>query len=281
MFADLHLHTFFSDGTYSPEELASHAKAKELSVVSLTDHDTVEGCPRMAAACESFGLEFIPGVELTVEFQDHELHLLAYYVDIENASLLGELDRYQKVRQERIREMVGRLNDMDVRIKAESVFELANCNAPGRPHIARTLVKEGVCSSLDAAFEKYLKRNRPAWVPKSKMSAEDAIHLVHQAGGAAVLAHPGLNRCDDLIPQLVEHGLDGIECVHSRHSTTAMEHYLDLAENSNLLITGGSDCHGMNKGQPLIGTVKLPYAFVAKLKARVKRLAGGGPASAS
>jgi hypothetical protein len=277
MFADLHLHSSFSDGTYSPEELAAYAVRYGLGVVALTDHDSVEGCEPMARACLRRGLEFVPGTELTAELDGHELHLLGYYVDTRHPRLLRALARFQEVRQNRIREMVGRLNRLNVPLAAETVFALANCRAPGRPHVARALVQGGFCTNLDEAFERYLKKRRPAWVPKYKMSALEAIELIHQAGGVAVLAHPGLNSVDDLIPDLVAAGMDGIECFHTKHSTATTEHYLLVAEQYGLLVTGGSDCHGMSKGKPLIGTIRLPYDYLPPLKAR-HRLRQPGPA---
>ncbi len=266
MFADLHLHTHFSDGTYSPEELASHGKRHALAAMALTDHDTVEGCPRMAAACAKEGMEFISGTELTAEFKGCELHLLAYCLDINNEKLVTEVSRFQTARQDRIREMVAQLNKIGIPLKADAVFAIANCRSPGRPHIARALVQAGLCGSLDEAFERFLKINRPAWVPKAKMPAPETIALIHQADGLAVMAHPGLNRTDGIIPELVEAGLDGIECFHPKHSATASQHYLQIADKYQLLVTGGSDCHGANKGRPLIGSVKLPYQYVEKLK---------------
>lgn len=268
MFADLHLHTNFSDGTYTPEELASEGKRHGLSTLALTDHDTVEGCVRMDKACKIHGIEFISGSELTAEIHGIELHLLAYFVDLQNQKLLTEVGRFQVVRQNRIREMVEKLNEINVPLKADAVFAIANCRSPGRPHVARALVQAGLCGSLDEAFERFLKANRPAWVPKCKMSALEAISLVHQAGGVAVMAHPGLNRTDEIIPELVQAGLDGLECFHSKHSNATARHYLGLAEKFQLLVTGGSDCHGMNKGKPLIGSVKLPYEHVVRLKER-------------
>jgi hypothetical protein len=267
-YADLHLHTNFSDGTYTPEELVSHGRRHGFAALALTDHDTVEGCARMAVACQAAGIEFISGTELTAEINGIELHLLAYCVDLDNQKLLSEVGRFQIVRQNRIREMVARLNHLNIPLQADAVFAIANCRSPGRPHVARALVQAGLCSSLDEAFERFLKTNRPAWVPKSKMSAVDAINVIHNAGGVAVMAHPGLNRTDDIIPELVAAGLDGIECFHSKHSTSVSQHYLELADEHHLLVTGGSDCHGMNKGKPLIGTIKLPYQHVEKLKER-------------
>jgi len=270
MFADLHLHTFFSDGTFTPEELVARASQIGFRAIALTDHDTLEGCARAAAACAAAQMEFIPGTELTAEHANVEVHILAYLVDTQNKVLLARIAEFQAVRQERIREMVAALNRQGIPLKAEAVFALANCKSPGRPHVARALVKEKLIGNLDEAFEKYLKKGRPAWIPKTKMSALEAVELIHQAGGLAVMAHPGLNRTDEIIPDLVDAGLDGIECFHTKHSTAMAERYLEFAEKYHLLVTGGSDCHGFSKIKPLIGTIKLPYAYVQRLYAAKK-----------
>lgn len=268
MFADLHLHTQFSDGTYTPEELAGHGRRVGLAAMALTDHDTVEGCERMAAACAAQEIEFVPGTELTAEADGTEFHLLGYFLDTSNAKLLRETAKFQTVRQNRIREIVARLNAHEVPLRAETVFEIANCKSPGRPHVGRALVQGRFCASMEEAFHRFLKKDRPAWVPKFKISALDAIELIHGAGGLAVMAHPGLNRTDSIIPALVEAGMDGIECFHSKHSKKDSEHYLKIAGEYNLLITGGSDCHGMSKGRPLIGRVKLAEKYFNALKER-------------
>jgi predicted metal-dependent phosphoesterase TrpH len=224
----------------------------------------------MARACAEQGLEFIPGAELTAEVEGAELHLIGYLIDTSNPRLLTETAQFQAVRQDRIREMVARLNKLNIPLAAEAVFALANCRSPGRPHVGRALVQAGFCATLDEAFDRFLKKHKPAWVPKHKISARDAIELVHQAGGLAVLAHPGLNRHDEVIPGLVADGLDGIECYHSKHTPSACEHYVQVAQEYDLLITGGSDCHGLNKGKPLIGSIKLPYQHVQQLKDRAR-----------
>lgn len=274
MFADLHLHTNFSDGTYTPEELAAHGKRVGLAAMALTDHDTVEGCERMATACAGLEIEFIAGTELTAEVDGTELHLLGYFLDTKNPKLLAETGKFQTVRQDRIREMVARLNEHNIPLRAETVFEIANCRSPGRPHVGRALIREKFCKSMDEAFERFLKKGKPAWVPKFKISALDAIELIHGAGGLAVMAHPGLNRTDSIIPGLVEAGMDGIECFHSKHPPKTSEHYLQLAAKYNLLVTGGSDCHGLSKGKPLIGSVKLAekYFVALKEKANLKKV---------
>jgi len=268
MFADLHLHTFFSDGTFTPEELVERASKLGFAAIALTDHDTVEGCGRAAAACAAANTEFISGTELTAEHADTEVHILAYFVDTQNQALLTRIAGFQSVRQSRIREMVAALNKLGIPLKAESVFALANCKSPGRPHVARAMVKEKLIGNLDEAFERYLKKGRPAWVPKTKMSALEGVELIHQAGGLAVMAHPGLNRTDEIIPDLVTAGLDGIECFHTKHSTAMSERYLEIAEKYNLLVTGGSDCHGFSKNKPLIGTIRLPSEYIQKLRGK-------------
>ncbi len=275
-FADLHLHTKFSDGTFTPEELAGHGARLGFAALALTDHDSVEGCARMAAACGAAGIEFIPGAELTAEHRDTEVHILGYFLDTENRMLREKIAGFQAVRQNRVREMVAALNKLGVPLQAEAVFALANCRSPGRPHVARALVKERLIGNLDEAFDKFLKKGRPAWVPKTKVSALESVGLIHQAGGLAVMAHPGLNRTDEIIPDLVDAGLDGIECFHTKHSTVMSERYLEIAEKHHLLVTGGSDCHGFSKGRPLIGGIKLPYQHVEKMKQAV---AGKKPAT--
>jgi predicted metal-dependent phosphoesterase TrpH len=246
---DLHLHTYFSDGTFSPEEVAAQAQSVGLAAIALTDHDTVEGCVRAAAACQASGIEFVPGVELTAEQGGAEIHVLGYCIDISSPRFLTEVARFQTVRQDRIREIVAKLNRLGVPLEADAVFGLANCKAPGRPHVARALVNAKLCGSLDEAYERFLKKNRPAWVPKHKMSAAEAIRLIREAGGVAAMAHPALNDADDSIPAMVDDGLEGLECYHTKHSPADSAHYLELARKYNLLVTGGSDCHGTSKGR--------------------------------
>jgi len=269
--ADLHLHTHFSDGTYSPEELASHARAQGLDAVALTDHDSVEGCERMETACTKEGLEFIPGAELTAEVTGQEVHILGYWMDLSFERLRVELQHSQGVRQQRVREMVTQLNDNGVSLSVSLVLSLAQCEAPGRLHVARALVQQGFARDHDQAFDKFLKRGRPGFVPKARMKAQDAVGLIREAGGVAVLAHPGLYRNDSLIGKLKDAGIDGLECWHTCHSPEVSENYSRKAADLDLVATGGSDCHGMAKGQPLIGRVKLPYPQVEALRARRSR----------
>ena len=270
-FADLHLHTFFSDGTFSPEELAQRAQAQGLHILALTDHDTVEGCARMAAACTELGLEFIAGTELTAECEGVEVHILGYFLDAGHEPFLTALRHFQSVRQNRLGEIVQRLNGAGIPLSLAAVQQLAGCNSPGRPHVARALVEAGFAADFDAAFERFLKKGRVAFVGKARMGVAEAIGLIHGAGGTAVLAHPGLYRNDGLIPKIAKFGLDGLECWHTKHSTNQSTNYAALATRLNLVATGGSDCHGMAKNQPLVGTVRVPAVQVEQLAARRPR----------
>ena len=266
--ADLHLHTHFSDGTFSPEELAARAQGHGFNALALTDHDTLDGCARMALACADHGIEFIPGAELTADVDGKEVHILGYWLDAGSTRLTGELRRFQAARQQRIHDSVARLNAAGIALQVENVLAIANCASPGRPHLARALVEAGHANDYDHAFERYLKKGRVAFVPKARMTAAEAVQLIHGAGGAAVLAHPALYRNDGLLPKIVEAGIDGIECWHTRHSESATNNYIRLAAELGLVATGGSDCHGLAKGTPLIGSVKLPYTHVEALAAR-------------
>ena len=285
MFADLHLHTLHSDGTYTPAELVAAAVRHGLSLIALTDHDTLEGCAETAELAARAGLGFVPGTEITAEIQGRELHILGYFVDAAHPDLARELTRAQSIRQERVREMVRRLNARGVAIDPESVFELARCKAPGRPHVARALVGAGLCASLDEAFERYLKKHRPGWVPKEKIAAARAIELIHGAGGLAVMAHPGLNHDDTMIAKLARLGIDGLECFHPRHGAGAAERYEGIARELGLLVTGGSDCHGESKNRPTMGTVRIPLALVDTLRAQLGKprvpVVGGHPVPAT
>ncbi len=284
MFADLHLHTVYSDGTHTPEEVVDLAASFGLQAVAVTDHDTVEGCAAADRACQRLGLQFLPATELTCELDDAELHLLAYGIDTAHAELRAALGRFQQARQNRIREMVARLNALGIPLDADTVFALANCRSPGRPHVGRALVAGGFCANVDVAFERFLKRHRPAWVPKYKIGAADAIALIHRAGGLAVMAHPALSRLDPRIADLVRMGLDGLECYHTKHDARGVARYLSLAHLHGLLVTGGSDCHGSAKNKPTLGTVRLPFRYVERLRTALadqrRRTPGPEPALA-
>jgi predicted metal-dependent phosphoesterase TrpH len=271
--ADLHLHTHYSDGTESPFEVVARAAKLHLNVVAVTDHDTLEGVAEAMEAGRNFGVEVVPGVEITAQFHQQELHLLAYFSSEEregegwlDSQLEKELEKYAQFRRDRAEAIVKRLNALGISITMEDVRQQAvsnlnieeesNSGTLGRPHVAAALVAGKHVSSIDEAFNEFLKKGRPAWVDKERVEAGDIIGIVQKAGGIVALAHPGLLRDGNVPSKLVSEGIDGVEVYHSRHTNAQSLRFRSLAEEKGLLITGGSDCHGMLKGEPLMGRVQ-------------------------
>ncbi len=269
-FADLHLHTRYSDGSYAPEELVREAARLQFAAIAVTDHDTLDAVPESLLAGEEFDVEVIAGVELTCRVESREIHMLGYlFGDAwKNESLHAVLDHSKRVREQRTSQFVDKLNELGVPLTLQDVLSCSDCGTMGRPHVAIALHRRGFVRSVDEAFERYLKRGRPAFVDRYRMTAAEAIGHIKRAGGVAVLAHPGLNKVDDRIHEFVDQGMDGLEVWHSRHTVAQSAHYLKLTEQLGLLATGGSDDHGDIRGKPLLGTVKVPYERVEALKER-------------
>lgn len=265
-FADLHLHTLFSDGTYSAQELIAQATRHGLSAIAVVDHDTVGGIESAANAAEGKGIEVLPGIELTSEYDGLEIHILGYLIDYKRADLLERLDFLRNNRIERVYKIVARLEDMGVRLDVQSIFDLAKNGSVGRLHVARAMLKEGLVDSVQEAFRRYIGDKCPAYIAGFRFSPQEAIEVIKDTGGIPVLAHPYILGRDDLIPQFVNCGLMGLEVYYPEHSQSMVNFYLDIAKKFNLLVTGGSDCHGYAKAEIQIGSVKIPYALVDKLK---------------
>lgn len=270
-FADLHIHTFYSDSTSSPEEVVNEAISAGLSCIAITDHDTIDGIGPTVKLAKEKGLEVLAGIELSTEINGKDLHLLAYCFDPKDPELLKVIAQAQDGRIERIKKMIAKLKDLGVdNIDFEEVRVLAQSKSLGRPHLATVLKSKGWVTDLSQAFHKYLGEDAPAYVPKFKLSPFDAIKLVRDAGGVAVLAHPMVTNRDELLPVLVEAGLQGIEVYYPNYPPVAIEYYEKLARKYNLLMTGGSDAHGKAKTNTYIGRAKIPYELVEKLKAAAK-----------
>lgn len=265
-FADLHLHTHFSDGTFTPEELVERAIRAKLSCICVTDHDTVVGInPTIAASAES-EIEVLSGIELSAEYEGKEIHILGYLIDQDDPKLLTELEVLRTRRINRVYKMVEKLNALGLGLASQSVFDLAGNATVGRLHIARSLVKEGLVCSIYEVFQKYLGDNGPAYVLGFRFSPKDAIKFIKSFGGVPVLAHPYILESDELILEFAKAGLMGLEVYYPEHSQGMTNFYLDIAKKNNLLVTGGSDCHGKAKPQVRIGSIKIPYDLVDKLK---------------
>ncbi|MBF0483248.1 MAG: PHP domain-containing protein [Candidatus Omnitrophica bacterium] len=271
-FADLHLHTNYSDSSLSPEEVVNQAKAAGIECIAITDHDTVEAVPLAVEAGKKCGVEIIPGIELSSEINGREVHILGYMFDYQNPKVLDLFNMMQNERMERMKKMVGKLKELGINnIEFEEVCALTKTNAVGRAHLARLLLQKKWVSYIGEAFDKYLSEGKPVYFPKYKMTPYEAIDLVRKANGVAVLAHPAVTRVDELIPSFAEAGLKGIEIFYPMVSKTGMDYYNGLAKKYNLIATGGSDTHGVIKPDIYIGLIKLPYENVEQLKAAVGR----------
>lgn len=255
MHADLHMHSTASDGTDAPEALGPLAAEAGLSAIALTDHDTTDGLDRCAAGCEAAGIDFITGVELSVDpgGPAGTLHLLGYFIRPDEPALLAVTETVRSARSSRNPRMIAALNDLGLELTESEVAAQASGEIIGRPHIAAAMVARGYVHSIDEAFHRYIGRGGAAYVRRDLMPAERAIDAIHAADGLAVLAHPIQLACRDdaqlerTLRRLVDAGLDGIEAFHSDHDRAAIRRYLDFAERFNLLVTGGSDYHGRRK----------------------------------
>lgn len=271
-FADLHLHTEFSDGTYTPSELVSKSKKAGLSAIAVVDHDTVSGVASVQEEAKTKDLEVLSGIELSAEYNGMEIHILGYLLDYENKGLLERLEKLRSARVERIYKIVDKLKDMGITIDPQSIFDIAGKGTVGRLHVARALLKERKASSLYEVFQKYIGDKSPAYVLGFKFSPKEAIKLIKDAGGIPVLAHPYTIHDDELVNKFIEDGLAGLEVYYPEHSQSMINFYLDLAKKRGLLVTGGSDCHGSAKPDIKIGAIKIPYELVEKLKEAKEKL---------
>jgi hypothetical protein len=240
---DLHLHTTASDGLLNPSELVQLAQKHHLNAIAITDHDTTDGIAEAQQAAAGAPV-IIPGIELSAVEGDADVHMLGYYIRLDNSDFQSKLSQFQSDRLDRGYGMVEKLAALGKPIEWERVLTLANGGAVGRPHVARALVEAGHVGSVAEAFQLYLYTGGPAYVARPRLSPEAAVELIHQAGGVAVLAHPALvPEYDKLIERLIPSGLDGVEVVHPKNPQIARANLRGIAVRHNLIITGGSDFH--------------------------------------
>jgi predicted metal-dependent phosphoesterase TrpH len=266
---DLHTHTTASDGQCTPAELAATASACGVRVLGVTDHDTVGGCHASADACRRLGIEFVTGIEITAVVDGLDVHMLGYFLDPLFQPLLSFLAEQRTLRIHRIEEMIDRLASQGVRLDRDAIIGPAwadTSKAIGRPSIARALVAAGHVADANEAFDRWLAHGRAAFVPRVGPPPDQVIAAIHEAGGLASLAHPGLLNHDDWIPGYARAGLDALEAYHSEHDADETSRYVALANDLDLVLTGGSDYHGdaSHGGQP--GSVSLPVADYVRLK---------------
>ena len=261
---DLHAHTTFSDGTRSPEALVARAVEKHLAALGVTDHDTVEAIPRARAAAGS-SLELVPGIEISTAFEGADLHVLGYYLNPDHGPLRERLEAFQTERRDRALAIVDRLRELGVPVDLDHVLQLAGPGVVGRPHVAEAMVRAGLVTDFDQAFERYLGTQAPAYVPRPAFSPGEAIALIHAADGVSVLAHPGPQMPDSVIERLHEAGLRGIEVWHPQHGGSTVRRYQALAQRLGMLVTGGSDFHGEHRSLDL-GELPVPITVLDPLK---------------
>lgn len=267
MKADLHIHSTASDGTLSPTELLQRAHAREVKVLGLADHDTVDGLSEAHMAADRLGIELLNAVELSAAADGRDVHVLAYHVDPEDPELLELLEALKASRRARAEKIVAALNDAGFEVPFDDVLRIADGGSLGRSHIARALVSAGHAENVRGAFEALIGRGKPFYVPKPSETPARVVERVRQLGAVPVLAHPGVTQVDDLIPEMVEAGMLGIEAYHADHTPEQRERYAAMALDLGLLRTGGSDFHGPDAPNPDIGSVGLPESCVEELLA--------------
>ncbi|SHH12721.1 hypothetical protein SAMN02745221_01745 [Thermosyntropha lipolytica DSM 11003] len=248
---DLHVHSNASDGALSPQAVIDKAIGIGLEGVAITDHDTVDGLHEAVLYNEKKNQNFlfIPGIELNTEYGSDEVHILGYFIDYNNELLQKRLLEIREERLERAKKMVDKLRSMGLAINFEQVKKLAQGDLIGRPHVALALTEEGYVFSIKEAFDKYIGKGRPGYVPRYKFEPEEALDLINKAGGISVLAHPGLIKEQKKVMEIIDMGVEGLEVYYPEHSDNQIKNYLYLAERKGLLVTGGSDFHGTGSGE--------------------------------
>lgn len=263
MRADLHVHSSASDGILAPAEVVDLAVAVGIDVLAIADHDTVAGLAEARAAAEDTSLTLVPAVELSAGVGDASVHVLGYFIDPDDERLLAHLADLRAARLRRARTMVDALAAEGFEVALDDVLRFARGASVGRPHVARALAEKGLVRDSDDAFTRLIGKGRPCYVAKDSRTPAEVVSVIRDAGGLAVLAHPGITRIDDAIPALVAEGLSGIEAYHSEHTPDQAERYAALARRFGLLVTGGSDYHGPGLAYAELGSADVPPAAVA------------------
>lgn len=272
---DLHSHSYISDGSLSPSELAEYARKMNLSAFALTDHDSADGLKEAQEAADKSDIEFVPGIEFSAVINEQNFHLLGLFIDFQNNVLESELQAIKEERNNRNRVMLKKLNDLGLDISMEDVLKYSGKGIVSRVHFAKALLEKGITSSYKDGFDRFLRNDGPAYVKRNSIQAKKAIDLIHLCGGVAVLAHPlsyklSDKNVDKLTKNLKDAGIDGIEVFYSTHSSAQTAFVKKLADKYSLLYSGGSDFHGESKpGLELgigYGSLSVPYTVYEKLK---------------
>lgn len=268
---DLHIHTSFSDGILSPEQVVDIAKSKKIDGIAITDHDTVDGLKSSIEYSKKIsGIIVIPGIEFSCIHDNDEVHILGYFIDYKSKDIIEATIELKENRINRGIEMINKINSLGMKLTLEEVKELSNNDFVGRPHIARALAKRGYFSDEKKAFDELLSRGKSAYVERKSLGIEEAINLIHKVNGIAILAHPGLLKNKETINYCIKNKIDGLEAIHSKHSKEDVTMLLEIGRKNKLIITGGSDCHGKKiNGDYLLGKYYINIDDIPSMKGRL------------
>lgn len=279
MKSDFHIHTYFSDGVYSPEKIVDTAIDVGLEVIALTDHDNILSYKVAQDYIKSKNkkLEVIQGVEINTLYKNYEVHILGYMMDTDNEDFKTLLKTQQNARIEQVNEIIDLLSKKEgIKIKFEDIKkQVAEGGSIGRPHIAKAITNAGGTANVIEAYAKYIHLDSPVYVPRKTVSPQDAVEIIYDAGGVPVIAHPhDIDIAETLIKELMTHGLRGIEAYHRKHSPACVEYFSSMAENLGLIVTGGSDFHAPNimNGQIILGKNFVPEWIYDKLMEEKRRI---------
>ncbi|MFQ5705856.1 MAG: PHP domain-containing protein [bacterium] len=265
-YADLHLHSNRSDGFCTPDQLVEKALEHNLKAIAIVDHDDISALEEAIPFGKEKGIEVIPGVELSVQHNNLEFHLLGYCFDLGNPELQAQLRLFKENRVQRARKIVNKLSKLGVAISFEEVIQRAGEGTVGRPHIAEVLLEQGCVFSFQDAFNRYLGSGKPAYEQNFRMDFITALRLVRGAGGICSIAHPALVLDDEMIYQLIKAGIEGIETIHPKHNLEKTRYFSEIARRNGLVETGGSDYHGGKKGEEALGHYRISMENVLRLK---------------
>lgn len=269
---DLHVHSTASDGKLSSEEVVGRSAGQDLVIIALTDHDTVDGIAPALEAAKAFpSLQVIPGVELSTDAPQSEVHVLGYFIDYTAPELRVRLERMRNSRQERAQEMINKLRGLGIHIEWPRVKEIAGSGSVGRPHLAQAMLEKGYIASFKEAFNNFIGRGGPAYVRRIKMTPVEAIELILGTKGLPVLAHPlTVDDSEVMVSELKAVGLVGIEAYYDGYTAEEIAGLVSLADRYNLVATGGSDYHGIDDTETVIGGVEVPLEAAERLIALVE-----------